>query len=1104
MTRFTFMVTTVIISLTGILKAEDGHSQNLKEYTVSINLRQTNLEKVLGSIEKQTGFTFVYSREIGLQPINGASTHQISLFEALKEISVSNHLDFNQVNWMLKVSRAPRPQQPGRILGKILDDQGGPLPGANIRIIQGGQAIQAATDGSYSLNLKPGSYTLEISYLSFQTQLITEVVVREGKNTVLDVVMKASPNGLKEVVVTSSYKKASIASLYALQQTRAGLSDGISAEQIGATPDKHVGETLKRITGVSTTDNRKVVVRGIAERYNVSTLNGSTLPSTDVQERDFEFNLIPTNLVESIVVSKSITPDMPYGFAGGLVQIATKSVPESNFLSISAGTSFNTRTIGKEFMGYQRGKFDYLGFDDGKRNHFPDGIFPVPYDSFNGFDPNLNDSQNKIKLAEIAEQNKRIGGTERLGTRSYQAMPTQNYQLSIGRNYALSKNKLRSLGFVGSITYRNTQSNDYVGNMRRGGWALRPTNVEDPTDVNTGNLYTFNTTVGALLNGGFKTEDHQIKMFNLYTRIFDDQFSRLSGWSSDGPKEPSGATKYPGIQEDDRPKFSDLLQNKIDGSHRLGRVNVEWNIARTHLKTLEQDAVTASLSARETFNKSPLYQYFSGSANDPSIGPLHRDQYTFRERNLSAELTAAYAFKLGKTSHTFKTGANYMDKHAAFDWVMMPIVGAYPYKDALAIQEWGSYMAMDNKATYLYYRPSGFTLNRFEGKSINKGAFVMLDSKPLANLRIVGGVRVDYFRADTLETNASESSVYANMKLMLLDSLNARWLPSANVTYTPIKNLNVRVAYGESMVRPGLMENSTFVRFSPNYGTMLRGRGIESTKIKNYDAKIEWFPNAGEIISAGYFYKYFDKPAEYYSYDLSGSGRYDVLITNSDWAKVKGWEFEVRKGLGFIYDGIPLLKHIFVSGNLTLQESKVRSRDRQLKRLKDGTDSVYYTFLKYPRALYGQIPRQYNLGMLYSGKRLGINVAFNHMGYKTFITGNNPNMIEYERPRGQLDAQISYKLLKGKMEAKLNMSNLTDSPFQFYVNDQTTYIQKAGTENMYDQEWNDRYEYKEGFSEKFEKGRYTTVNGRTEYAGDRETFTRYIGRTFSFSVSYNF
>ncbi len=201
----------------------------------------------------------------------------------------------------------------------------------------------------------------------------------------------------------------------------AEISNGISAEQIAATPDKNVGEVLKRISGVSTNDNRRVVIRGIAERYNVAMLDGVTLPSTDVQVRDFEFDIIPSNLIDNIIVSKSYTPDMSFGFGGGLVQINTLAVPAKNFTNINFGGKYNDVSTGKEMLGYKRGSQDYLGFDDGQRkDRFPGGLFFYDRDRYNPGDPYNSpvppgSPLTAITPEMIAEQNKKIGGTERSG-----------------------------------------------------------------------------------------------------------------------------------------------------------------------------------------------------------------------------------------------------------------------------------------------------------------------------------------------------------------------------------------------------------------------------------------------------------------------------------------------------------------------------------------------------------------------------------------------------------------------------------------------------------------------------------------------------------------
>ncbi|MNR10824.1 hypothetical protein D3C85_1270930 [compost metagenome] len=197
-----------------------------------------------------------------------------------------------------------------------------------------------------------------------------------------------------------------------------------------------------------------------------------------------------------------------------------------------------------------------------------------------------------------------------------------------------------------------------------------------------------------------------------------------------------------------------------------------------------------------------------------------------------------------------------------------------------------------------------------------------------------------------------------------------------------------------------------------------------------------------------------------------------------------------------------LLKDIFVRGNLTIQNSEVQARELVYETVPGAPTHTYFNYLKYPRQLYGQVPLLYNLGAEYAGKRFGINIMYNYMDYKTFVTASEPMLAEYERPRAQLDIQVSYRFLSNRMEARLNMGNLTDAPHRFFINDHSTYELKPGTEGQLNLEWGDKYQYKPGFSEKFEKG-YTDPETK-QLIGDRETFTRYVGRTYNFSLSYKF
>jgi len=143
---------------------------------------------------------------------------------------------------------------------------------------------------------------------------------------------------------------------------------------------------------------------------------------------------------------------------------------------------------------------------------------------------------------------------------------------------------------------------------------------------------------------------------------------------------------------------------------------------------------------------------------------------------------------------------------------------------------------------------------------------------------------------------------------------------------------------------------------------------------------------------------------------------------------------------------------------------------------------------KQKRPMYGQSPYLYNAGLQYSGKHLGWNVALNGGGYTTYVVAALSDEIEYEKPRQQLDLQLSYKLLNNHLEIKLNAGNLLNSPSTFFTN-RGSYERNPDYTNLSD--YSEALRLKPGFSDKYEPG-------------DLVKFSQKFGRTYSTSVSYHF
>jgi TonB-dependent Receptor Plug Domain. len=327
--------------------------QGLKD-KVTVNMQHTTAAAVVKHLEQQTGYTFIYDPEyLARCKVEGIRSANNTLGEVLALLDRYTPIDISYSNNTIALRKGKQErvaaEENGRISGKVVDARNEPLPGVTIQV-QEGKGTLTNVDGTYELLLPPGVYTLTFSYISYDTRKVTEVVVKEKGFTPLDVVMKSSGSRLKEVTVTASYKRTSVEGLYALQKNSAVISDGISAGQISRTPDKNIGEVLKRVSGLSTMDNKYVVVRGLSERYNQAVLNGQIMPSTELNRKNFSFDIIPSNIVENVVVVKTITPDRSAEFGGGLVEVNTLDIPAANFLNISVGGSYNDKTTGKDFL----------------------------------------------------------------------------------------------------------------------------------------------------------------------------------------------------------------------------------------------------------------------------------------------------------------------------------------------------------------------------------------------------------------------------------------------------------------------------------------------------------------------------------------------------------------------------------------------------------------------------------------------------------------------------------------------------------------------------------------------------------------------------------
>ncbi|WP_345330799.1 TonB-dependent receptor [Mucilaginibacter defluvii] len=1058
--------------------------------------KKVNAVTLFKELGKQTGYQFYYDNSLEKVLIEKTRYNNVSLGKILIDLTIQGfNFSINKksvsVNYTKPKQTEPAKQQPGRIAGKIIDEKGELLPGANVKIIELNKALQSSVDGSYQFIVPVGKYTIEVSYISFQTIRIADVVVSSNKLTSLNVALKPSTNALQEVVIKSSYKKESVAGLYAQQKNAASVTDGISAEQIARTPDNNVGAVLKRVSGLTVLDNKYVVVRGLTERYNQALIDGLTLPSTDLNRRNFSFDIVPTELVSSVVVNKTATPDVTAEFVGGQVMVNTLAMPNNNFLSISFGAGYNDRATGKDFLSAGgRGKSDYFGFDDGRRKR-PDNL--VSWSLAPGQDDPRIEATNangfKTGYAGAIEQSKRFNA-ESFKRYSYTAAPNQNYRITLGRLYDLDQEKGVKIGFIAGLTYRNTQQVNPFKSIRDEFPTTDVFNGEDTDTLRKGTAYIFNTTLGGVLNAGLQSRKFKLNVKNIYTRIFNEEYYYSKGLDGNdqGAKQERNFTD---------PVFTTVLQHKIEGEHSLGQkgLKIDWSGGYGNFNQQHNDMRKFTYyTVDNTFGT--YYQRPNVTTLAAVVGNYiwdYRLWTAIKEHDFNWALNLSYPFSFFKDKSLVKAGYTGWYKKRSQDIYFAKIYAKRDqhsftdlYETLLAPQNVGYGL---NQAYYYLDNGNG---GLFNADSKYHAAYAMLDQHLFANkLRLVYGVRAENFnlanrqenevrRRQIEEATKPPGSVISQPVPVLTGEKNWNFLPSINAIYSLNEKTNIRAAYAKTMIRPDFRETATFAFPDPFLQASISGGNLSSTKIQNVDLRFEYYPTPGEILSVSGFYKYLDRPVELVNLSPASSVL-TLTYQNQHSAKNTGIEMEFRKSLNVIS---PNLANFTVFGNAAYIWSEIKTISKinnpAYQDDPENQPEKIEVVQDFKRPLIGQSPYIVNAGLAYQSKYAGATASFNRSGYRSYVISVDPAQTEFQRARTLLDLQLSGRLLKQRAEIKLNIANLLDTRDEFYRNEKS---------------W-------EGGGDK-----YTRVKGTDNYEpedGDRLRYRMTYGRTYNLVFTYNF
>lgn len=890
--------------------------------------------------------------------------------------------------------------QSGKISGKIIDSKTGEtLPGATVMIDGTTRGASADFDGNFVLSpVTPGTYTLIVSYVTYDNKKIAGIVVKAGEVTELNITLEqASSQNLVEVVVQAEMNKENTNTLLVMQKNNASVSDGISSEAIKKTPDRSTSDVIKRISGATIQDNKFAIIRGMSDRYNAGFINGAPLPSSESDKKAFSFDLFPATILDNIVILKTATPDQTGEFAGGIIQINTKSIPEKNMQNFSIGLGYNPQTTFKNWITYNGGKTDFIGIDDGTRA-MP-SAYPNP-----GFTTNKNQ---QIEDARLFNYDWTL--------KQQKALPNTNFQYSLANVGKLFK---RDAGSVFAITYNNTNSTTYT---------TRRTFTEQGENYPIDKFSDFKDTTysnvilaSAIWNLAYKIHNnHQIGLKNLYSVNSEDRVITRRG----------AKDIVSNIWERSSVRWftqNNIYSSQLNGDHYIepAKLKFKWvagfsdiqreipnlrRMTRAKTSTLEEDSIPY------------LAVISSGQGTSPSSCGSMLFQKT-HETMKSIRYDLSRQFVIGKTKHELQIGGSHIYRERTFT---SRLLGYNFYTFGSKIFKNDSLLTLDDANIF-----NQSNIGIVDGPGKKDGGFLMVESTtPTDNYQASSMLHAGYLMADSrffdsklrfiygarLESYRQKLSTVINGVPGTSDTTVIDILPSINAVYSVTEKINIRLAYFKTVARPEFRELAPFQFL--DFTTLYQISGnpnLVRSKIDNYDIRAEWYPGAGQIVSVSGFYKKINNAIEQVvDVGVAGSGGLGITYANAALAQNIGAELEYRFKLSSIFknDSNKFLSNTSIFSNFAYIQSKVDNRNTTGGEI---------------RPLQGQSPYIVNAGVNYldSDHDWGISVSYNWIGRRIVIVGSNisePSI--WENPRHVLDLQVS-KTFKKKFEVKFNVRDL--------------------------------------------------------------------------------
>ena len=895
------------------------------------------------------------------------------------------------------------------ISGKIIDgDFNDALPFANVilTIDETGEKIGGTTtdfEGNFSFEVISGTYAIEVSFVGYGSKKINQISVGDNDENIVNIVLLPASDSLDEVVVTTSARSNTEASVLSIQKRSINLIDGLSSQSIRKSGDSNLASAIKRVPGVSVQGGKFVFVRGLGDRYSKTLLGGLEVPGLDPDKNTLQLDIFPTNLIDNIIINKSANASLPADFSGGIINILLKDFSIKPEYGISFSTGYNTLMSFQEAPGLPKESYNFLRFDNGysDRPFSPrtEIIFP---------ERDLTSATAEYVTSTTDSFTKQMGVNNYNNFTDFSIGGTASNQYSIGENNAI--------GFIAALNYR--YDNTYYEDAFNGTVLKEPNIGLAQNTIQQGRVGQIQALSSALLGLSFKTNKtkHKINFVNIQSGesgALDVRFSELLENFYEGEGQLLTYTER------------NITSIPMSGRYNIGdnKLVIDWNVAPSFARVYDKDFRRAffevdgdlkTLDASSTQWPTRLWRDLEENALASKIDFTYN--YSFKELDQKLRFGAAYSTKFREFStNNYQIG--FFGRSSLLGGDPNMILASENLWRITNDSEYGSYIIGDFQRT-----------NQYESDSATMAFYFSNEFKISEKLKSVIGLRyenyVTHYTGETIDINLS----FNDDEIINVGDL----YPSLNLINAINDDINLRFSYSRTTARPSFKESSGAQIYDPiTERTFLGNPELKPTYVNNFDLRYEKFGEGNQVFAVSAFFKDLKDPIEIVIPRFNSP---NVLSArNNDNAKIYGLEVEYRKNL--VNNDV---NKVGLNLNVSVIESvQIMNEAEFLGRTATEPDRD----IDNERAMQGQSPFIINTGIVYNNfdKKVEAGVYFNVQGRTLEVVGagNIPDV--YTMPFNNLKLNAQKKFGQNESQSltlKIDnlLGDLRESRFDYFGN----------------------------------------------------------------------